>query len=90
MKETFRSDGEKAVLREIRGRRWRWSAREQGLSEAARQRLEWMIFYDTVGQRRTSGYLPKRSTSGKSALTRSIWNCWRTSRARRCDAAPGK
>jgi putative transposase len=50
---------QQAALREARARRWRSAARQQGLSAQAQQRLEWMIFYDTVGQhnaRRTAAY----------------------------------
>ncbi len=59
MRARYLSETEKAVLREARGRRWRSTARQQGVSDKAQQRLEWMIFYDTVGQRnawRTAGY----------------------------------
>lgn len=59
-----------AVLREARGRRWRSAARQQGISDKAKQRLEWMIFYDTVGQhnaRRTATYF------GISAKTFHKW-----------------
>lgn len=50
---------QQAALREARGRRWRSAARQQGISDKAKQRLEWFIFYDTVGQRnarRTAAY----------------------------------
>jgi len=49
----------RAVLREARCRRWRSLARRQGLSKAAQERLEWLIFYHTVGERnarRTAAY----------------------------------
>jgi len=70
MRKRLLSDAERAVLQEARARRWRSMAIHQGVSAAARQRLEWMIFYDTVGQRnarRTAAYF------GISAKTFHKW-----------------
>src|SRR5574341_775752 len=61
---------QQAVLREAKVRRWRSAARQQGISATAQQRLEWMIFYETVGQhnaRRTAAYF------GISAKTFHKW-----------------
>src|SRR5687767_10483435 len=70
MKTTDLQESMNLVLREARGRRWRSLARQQGISEKAKLRLEWMIFYETVGQhnaRRTAAYF------GISAKTFHKW-----------------
>jgi transposase InsO family protein len=64
------SESGRVVLREARCKRWRSLARQQGLSKAGQERLEWMIFYHTVGQRnarRTAAYF------GISAKTFHKW-----------------
>lgn len=62
--------GRQAVRREMAAKRWRGLAQQQHISSQARQRLEWIIFYLTVGQRnarRTAAYF------GVSAKTFHKW-----------------
>jgi putative transposase len=62
--------GREAVRRGFETRRWRAQAKQAGLSVEARQRLEWLIFYYTVGgqnARRTAAYF------GVSAKTFHKW-----------------
>jgi transposase InsO family protein len=58
MRATYQA-GRQAVRREMATKRWRGLAQQEQVSAEARQRLEWLIFYNTVGQhnaRRTAAY----------------------------------